>query len=239
MQGGLIMYDDVHDGVTMQGNVDGMNLLKVNSSSSVLSDANFVSDGVFDGSLCSEGSLPVGEGIQDEWHADVLEGNGEELLAYPDPLAHAGEFHPNTFELNNAETSIDFGMPEVQESDASSVISYAMSSDGGLMPAWNDVNEFSGVENGMLSDPSQLNELIAAGEVQGAIHVSAEDEVRSETVIKNFLHEHGYTDVPAGYEIHHIVPLGEGGADDPHNMVLLTEEQHDAITTAHRQYYGW
>ena len=107
------------------------------------------------------------------------------------------------------------------------------------MPAWNDVNEFSGVENGMLSDPSQLNELIAAGEVQGAIHVSAEDEVRSETAIKNFLHEHGYTDVPAGYEIHHIVPLSEGGADDPHNMVLLTEEQHDAITTAHRQYYGW
>ena len=231
------MYDEM----TMEthGDADGMNTFKVHTPGSGSSNADFMSDATFDGGFSSESSFSAGEDVQDEWHAGMPEGNGEVLLAYPDPLAHAGEFQPTPFELSNAENGMDYGMVDAHENDQSSAISYAMSSDGGLMPAWNDVNEFSGVKNGMLSDASQLDDLIAAGEVQGTMHINAEDEVRSEAAIKNFLHEHGYVDVPAGYEVHHIVPLSQGGADDPHNMVLLTEEQHDAVTAAHRQYYGW
>ena len=48
-----------------------------------------------------------------------------------------------------------------------------------------------------------------------------------------------YADIPAGYELHHIVPLSEGGADDVHNLLLVSEFDHQQITDAQRAFYGW
>ena len=235
------MYDDMHDNMAMTtcGQEEGMNIFTSQIPGSVLHDGNFMPESILDMNLIPGGGESLDIDIQDDWHIELPEGNHEELLAYPDPLAHADEFVPTPFELSDIQTDMVHGSSNIQEDMEYSASSYTMSVDGGLMPSWNDVDDFAGVENGMLSDPSQLNELIAVGEVQGTMHINAEDEVRSEAAIKNFLHEHGYTDVPAGYEVHHIVPLSQGGADDPHNMVLLTEEQHDVVTSAHRQYYGW
>ena len=50
---------------------------------------------------------------------------------------------------------------------------------------------------------------------------------------------HGYENTPEGYDVHHIVPVSEGGPDSVDNMVLVSEEEHDRITAAHRAYYGW
>jgi len=54
-----------------------------------------------------------------------------------------------------------------------------------------------------------------------------------------FLSVHGFDGVPEGYEVHHVVPLSEGGADTPDNMILVSEADHAAITSAHAGFYGW
>ena len=36
-----------------------------------------------------------------------------------------------------------------------------------------------------------------------------------------------------------IQPISEGGADSVENMILVSEAEHDEITAAHREYYGW
>jgi hypothetical protein len=53
---------------------------------------------------------------------------------------------------------------------------------------------------------------------------------RSETNKSDFLKSKGYNKVPDGYEVDHIVPLSEGGTDDPMNMQLITKEQHASKT---------
>ena len=90
-----------------------------------------------------------------------------------------------------------------------------------------------------VGDPDDLQTLIAAGEVEGTEHVDADDVERDPEVREIFLAEHGYDEVPEGFEVHHIIPLSEGGADDPDNMILVSEEDHDVITAAHRAYYHW
>ena len=94
-------------------------------------------------------------------------------------------------------------------------------------------------ENGMLVDSSQLGNIVALGEVQGTEHIDSSHIERSEAVKAEFLAMHGYDSVPQGYEVHHIVPLSEGGADDVHNMILLSEHDHDIVTHAHKEFYGW
>ena len=69
--------------------------------------------------------------------------------------------------------------------------------------------------------------------------IDSEDENRSLSARNEFLNMHGFTSVPEGYEVHHVVPLCEGGADSPDNMILVTEAQHDFITSAHSSFYGW
>ena len=54
--------------------------------------------------------------------------------------------------------------------------------------------------------------------------------VRSAANKKAFLNSRGYTSTPYGYEIDHIIPLSQGGSDDPSNMQLLTVSQHKAKT---------
>lgn len=57
---------------------------------------------------------------------------------------------------------------------------------------------------------------------------------RSEANKNEFLKSKGYEKPPKGYEVDHIIPLSEGGTDDPSNMQLLTKEQH-AIKTANER----
>lgn len=57
---------------------------------------------------------------------------------------------------------------------------------------------------------------------------------RSESNKKDFLNSRGYDRTPYGYEIDHIIPLSQGGTDDPSNMQLLTIEQHKEKTARER-----
>ena len=96
------------------------------------------------------------------------------------------------------------------------------------------------VENGMfVGDGADLQSLIDAGKDPMAEHVDAEDTVRDPAVRAEFLAQHGYDELPEGYEVHHIQPISEGGADSVENMILVSEDEHDEITAAHREYYGW
>ena len=58
--------------------------------------------------------------------------------------------------------------------------------------------------------------------------------VRSAANKKEFLKSRGYDQTPNGYEIDHIIPLSQGGSDDPSNMQLLTVSQHRAKTSRER-----
>jgi hypothetical protein len=57
---------------------------------------------------------------------------------------------------------------------------------------------------------------------------------RSSSAKSDFLKSKGYKKVPDGYQIDHIVPLSEGGADKPSNMQLITTEQHKIKTSSER-----
>ena len=96
------------------------------------------------------------------------------------------------------------------------------------------------VENGMfVGDESDLEALIDAGKDPTAEHVEADEVVCNPAVRAKFLAQHGYEELPEGYEVHHIQPISEGGADSVGNMLLVTKAEHDKITAAHREYYGW
>lgn len=106
------------------------------------------------------------------------------------------------------------------------------------------VDQLQGVENGMLIDnsPENLNQIILLGELDADMphpHIPSELEHRDMEMRSVFLKMHGYDHTPPGYEVHHIIPLSEGGADAPNNMVLLSEADHQQVTAAHKEYYGW
>ena len=106
----------------------------------------------------------------------------------------------------------------------------------GSTPAIDGV-DLEAIENGMfVGDTDDLNALIAAGEQPDTEHIPS-DEIP--TVREAFLKMHGYENTPEGYDVHHILPVSEGGPDSLDNMVLVSEEDHDRITAAHRAYYGW
>jgi len=60
---------------------------------------------------------------------------------------------------------------------------------------------------------------------------------RSEEAKHDFLKAHGYSKVPKGYQVDHIVPLYAGGKDVPSNMQLLTVAEHQAKTKADLKNY--
>ncbi|MCF0253147.1 MAG: HNH endonuclease [Duodenibacillus sp.] len=93
------------------------------------------------------------------------------------------------------------------------------------------------VDNGVYTGDALSLE--RAGEIEGTQHIAADEVVRSAAARNAFLEAHGLDAVPEGYELHHIVPLSEGGADAPENMVLVDEATHDEVTAAHARYYGW
>lgn len=101
-------------------------------------------------------------------------------------------------------------------------------------------NEFDGVDNGTFEgDDEELEEIAEAGMLEGTDHIDSSDIVRDIAARDDFLESIGYDSVPEGYQVHHIIPLSEGGSDDPSNMILLSEEDHAAVTAAHRQFYEW
>ena len=59
---------------------------------------------------------------------------------------------------------------------------------------------------------------------------------RSSSAKKRFLKNSGYSKVPNGYEVDHIVPLSKGGKDSPGNMQLLSRQQHKAKTASERKH---
>lgn len=96
------------------------------------------------------------------------------------------------------------------------------------------------IDNGVfIGNESELQRLIAYGELEGTEHLNEEDIQRDPAARDAFLNAHGLAQVPEGMEVHHVVPLSEGGADTPSNMILVTEAEHDVITAAHARYYGW
>jgi hypothetical protein len=59
---------------------------------------------------------------------------------------------------------------------------------------------------------------------------------RSTSAKDKFLKNQGYKKEPKGYQVDHIVPLSEGGADVPSNMQLIPIEQHKSKTARERAY---
>ena len=100
--------------------------------------------------------------------------------------------------------------------------------------------ELSGVDDGIFAgDEEELNELSEAGMLEDTEHIPSEEIERSLAMREEFLALNALDEVPEGYQVHHIIPLSEGCEDTPENMVLLTEEEHAAITAAHRDFYDW
>ncbi len=122
---------------------------------------------------------------------------------------------------------------DIDDSESSDYIE----SSSGLLPS---NAEIFTINNGIFEgDQSDLEVLARAGQIEGTEHLDAEELDRNLAVRDAFLHEHGYSSIPNGYEVHHIIPLSEGGADVPENMVLITEEEHNYITATHSGFYNW
>ena len=103
-----------------------------------------------------------------------------------------------------------------------------------------DVEDLDGVEDGVfVGDEDDLEELSEAGMIDDTDHIDSEDIVRDIAARNEFLSSLGYDSVPEGMQVHHIIPLSEGGTDDPSNMILLSNEEHARITAAHREFYDW
>lgn len=84
-----------------------------------------------------------------------------------------------------------------------------------------------------------LSQLIEAGEVNNEVHLRSDEIERDNSIRDSFLRAHGFESTPDGYEVHHIVPLSEGGVDSPDNMILVSEDTHDKITAEHRKFFKW
>ncbi|SFW40253.1 type I-F CRISPR-associated protein Csy1 [Selenomonas ruminantium] len=104
-----------------------------------------------------------------------------------------------------------------------------------------DVDEMSGVEAGCLLDSSLLTVIIEEGKRKGEgnYRPSYLRDERKEETVQAFLAKYGYDGIPIGYEIHHIVPLSQGGDDSIRNMIMLSIEDHAKVTEAHAAYFKW
>lgn len=104
-----------------------------------------------------------------------------------------------------------------------------------------DPDSIFGINNhivGMNADIQGLSDLGMKPELIDN-HIDSDSIIRSDIAKMDFLHSLGYNSVPNGFEVHHVVPLCQGGLDTPENMVLISEEDHDFITAQHRQFYNW
>ena len=103
-----------------------------------------------------------------------------------------------------------------------------------------DCNDLDGVEDGVfIGDDDDLEELAEAGQLDGTEHFDAANIVRDIGMRNDFLASIGYDSLPEGWEVHHIIPLSEGGLDDPSNMVLIEKTDHSTVTSLHSNFYDW
>lgn len=100
-----------------------------------------------------------------------------------------------------------------------------------------DIDNLPYVDDGVfIGNNDDLQDLIKLGEMGGTVHYSDID--RNIAAVNEFLNKHDISEHD-GYEVHHIIPLSEGGADVPENMVLIRSDLHHQITAAHNAFYGW
>lgn len=109
----------------------------------------------------------------------------------------------------------------------------------GLIPSDSQYLPYMNSQGIFVGDDNDLEKLIELGQIDNTEHIDSDDISRSVYEKNLFLRSHGLYSVPEGYEVHHIMPLSEGGADFHKNMILVTTEQHDIITKAHSDFYGW
>jgi len=109
-----------------------------------------------------------------------------------------------------------------------------------LLPDFN-IDELAGVNKGMLIDDSLLELIINEGIRKGAGHWLPEYDraERKPETITAFLEKYGYDSPPVGYELHHIVPIAQGGADVIENLILLSESDHLKVTLKHDEVFKW
>lgn len=99
-----------------------------------------------------------------------------------------------------------------------------------------DIESAPFIENGVFGgNDNDLSMLISMGEIDNTQHI---ETVRDPSAVAEFYKIHSLTPTE-GYEVHHIIPLSEGGADTYDNMVLIRSDLHSKITEAHRRFYGW
>ena len=99
-----------------------------------------------------------------------------------------------------------------------------------------DIDSLNYIDNGVFDGTeADLDQLISMGELDDTEHVQV---LRDPHMVSAFYLEHNLVPIP-GYEVHHIIPLCEGGADTTDNMVLIASDLHDRITAAHSSFYGW
>lgn len=128
-------------------------------------------------------------------------------------------------------------VPLIDDDDDEGAGSEFADGSDGLYPA--GISSLS-IHNGVFDgDQDELMELVEAGQIDETEHIEASDISRSIAARDSFLSSHGFESVPEGYEVHHIIPLSEGGADSPENMVLVKNEEHDFITKEHSRFYNW
>ena len=155
-----------------------------------------------------------------------------------------GEIGSSTFEAIE-KGSLDPLLSDKNSKAVASIVTVGMAATGASLVnnliTSDDLNfDEIEIEKGMLvSNDYNLEELIEKGEIEGTTHIDSDDYSRDLGARDAFLQAHGYNGVPEGYEVHHIVPLCEGGLDSPSNMVLVSVEDHDKITAAHAEFYGW
>ena len=99
-----------------------------------------------------------------------------------------------------------------------------------------DIDNIPFIDNGVFcGNDSDLEALISMGEIENTNHI---DVIRDYHAVDNFYKIHDIQPIE-GYEVHHIIPLSEGGADNYENMVLIRSDLHSKITEAHNEFYGW
>ncbi len=157
----------------------------------------------------------------------------EENIQRMTTVATAGLVAAGGIHLLSDDPGVDFDADGLPDGDDGAVLTdMQIASSFDLSP--------DAVENGVfVGDASDLDDLTRAGELSDTTHIDSSDIDRSMAMRDGFLSAHGFDSVPEGYEVHHIVPLSEGGSDTPDNMILVREDLHDQITAAHRAFYGW
>lgn len=109
-----------------------------------------------------------------------------------------------------------------------------------LLPDF-QIDEMAGFEQGKLVETEKLELIIQEGIRKGSGNWRklADRAERSLETIQAFLSKYGYDSIPLGYELHHIVPIAQGGADDVNNLVLLTVDDHRIVTDKHSEVFKW